>query len=72
MESNKLTLAKVVTPPKAGWKKENEPIAESNTMTLGAVNMEAKTLVGMMRMSIELLEDALILIRSSLQNYLSR
>ena len=58
MESNKLTLAKVATPPKAGWKKENESIAESNTMTLGAVNMEAKTLVGMMRMSIELLEDA--------------
>lgn len=58
MESNKLTLAKVLTGPKAGWKAENAPIAESNDMTLGAVNMEAKTLVGMMRMSIELLEDA--------------
>lgn len=58
MDSNKLTLAKVLTGPKAGWKAENEPIVESNEMSLGAVNLEAKTLIGMMRMSVELLEDA--------------
>ncbi|OAB27856.1 phage major capsid protein [Paenibacillus macquariensis] len=58
MESNKLTLAKVLNGPKVGWKAENATIVESNDTTLGAINLEAKTLVGMMRFSIELLEDA--------------
>ncbi|MBO7744172.1 MULTISPECIES: phage major capsid protein [Paenibacillus] len=57
MESNALTLAKVINGPAVAWKAENAPIAESD-VTFGAADLKAKTLVGMVRLSVELFEDA--------------
>lgn len=57
MDSSKLTIAKVIQDLTPHWKKENEPITESE-MNFGAADFEAKTLVGMCRLSVELLEDA--------------
>lgn len=57
MDSNKMTIARVVDGPTVHWKKENDRITEG-AMSFDAVNLVAKTLVGMARMSVELFEDA--------------
>jgi len=57
MESNTLDLARVTSDPVAGWKAENES-AEFSEMTFGRYRMTARTLVALIRMSVELVEDA--------------
>lgn len=57
MTSNKLTIAKVTGDPTASWKAENAHGTFSD-MTFDAINFEARTLMALVKVSVELLEDA--------------
>lgn len=57
MDSSTLRLAKVLTDPRGYWKPENAAITESD-MTFGPLELKAKTLAALVRVSVELLEDA--------------
>lgn len=57
MDSETLTVARVVEDPTVAWKVENAPITASD-MTFEPVKFQAKTLVGMAKLSVELFEDA--------------
>lgn len=57
MDSQNLTLATVENDPSAFWKEENALTSESE-MTFGALHLSAKTLVCMIRVSLELVQDA--------------
>lgn len=57
MESGELTLARVAQDPVANWKAENAPAVVSD-MTFDAINLRARTLMGIVKLSIELVEDA--------------
>lgn len=57
MESSTLKLGRVVTDPTAYWKQENASGTFSD-MSIGVLNLTARTLVGMTKMSVELVEDA--------------
>lgn len=57
MGSTELTLARIEQDPKAGWKAEHAAATVSD-MTFGAVKLRARTLMGIVKLSIELLEDA--------------
>ncbi len=57
MTSNKLTIARVTGDPSASWKAENAPGTFSD-MTFDALNFNAHTLIALVKVSRELLEDA--------------
>lgn len=57
MTSSSLTMANVTQDPTASWTAENATAAESD-MAFGAIKMYAHTLVCLVRISIELIEDA--------------
>lgn len=57
MDASTLKLAKILTDPVAYWKAENAAITESD-MTFGPLTLTAKTLTALVRVSVELLEDA--------------
>jgi HK97 family phage major capsid protein len=57
VNSNSLTLAKVLTDAGTSWKLENQPAAFQD-MTFGAITLIAKTLVSLATMSVEVIEDA--------------
>jgi HK97 family phage major capsid protein len=58
LDSDKQSFAKWASDPEAGWRAENEPVAESDP-TLSRVVFEPKTLAVIVRASRELLEDSL-------------
>lgn len=58
METAQVTLARVEGDPTAYWRGEHAAITESD-MAFGAINLKARTLAAMVRVSVELLEDAL-------------
>jgi len=66
MESKTLTIAKVVSDPYVSWKAENAAI-NGNDPTFDAVELEAKTLVGLVKFSLELAQDS-----SNIQSILER
>lgn len=57
MDSKTLTLAKVVGDPTAHWKQEGAAITKSD-MSFEKLELSAKTLVAMVDLTIEVLEDA--------------
>jgi HK97 family phage major capsid protein len=57
MDSATLALAKVTKDPTAAWKGENAA-ATASDMNFGRVNLSAKTLVALLKMSVELVEDS--------------
>jgi HK97 family phage major capsid protein len=73
MESNSLTLAKVTADPTPNWKAENAQGTFSDA-TFGKLEFVAKTLVALIKVSVELFEDALNLetvVESSMSQALS-
>lgn len=57
MESSTLKLARVVGDPTAAWKVENAQ-ATASDMTLDSVDLTARTLMSIVKSSVELVEDA--------------
>lgn len=57
MTTNNLTIAKIVSDPQFGFKKELEETTESE-MTFAPVNLKSKTIYGLMKVSLELFESA--------------
>lgn len=57
MDRETLAIARVETDPQASWKLENDPVDETD-MTFGRVELKAKTLLGLIRVSRELLDDS--------------
>ena len=58
LESDKNTIAKLLTDPVATWRAENAPVSESDP-TFGPVVLQPKTLAVIVRASRELVEDSL-------------
>lgn len=58
MDNSELSLAKLDTDPRAVWRHENVAITEDDLMTFSKITLTARTVATMVRMSIELLEDA--------------
>jgi len=57
MESKTLILPKIVKMPATEWKAESEAYAEDVGMTFSGITLEAKTLMALVKMSIELAQD---------------
>lgn len=57
METGTLSLARVVTDPSVSWHGENAALADSDP-TFGAVNLNAKTVVCLVKLSLELAQDS--------------
>jgi HK97 family phage major capsid protein len=57
VNSNSLTLAKLLSDVGVGWKTENQPGSFADA-TFGAITLEARTLMSLASMSIELVEDS--------------
>ena len=57
MEANTLSIAKVASDPVAYWKAENAPATPSD-MSFERITLTARTLVALVKMSVELVEDA--------------
>ena len=57
MESGTLSLARVVTDPTCSWHGENAALADSSP-TFGSVNLAAKTVVCLVKLSLELAQDS--------------
>lgn len=57
METETLAIAKLATDPQAAWTAENASVSESDP-TFARVNLEAKKLIGITRLSRELAEDS--------------
>lgn len=57
METETLAIAKLATDPQAAWTAENGSVSESDP-TFSRVNLEAKKLIGITRLSRELAEDS--------------
>lgn len=57
MDENGLTIARVITDPTAAWKNENAAITASD-MVLDSVVFTARTLLALVKGSVELFEDA--------------
>ena len=57
MESKKVTIPRVTEIPEAEWKGENNEISDYSSMTFEGVDLEAKTLMSIVDLSIELAED---------------
>lgn len=58
MESKTLQIAKIATDPTVTWHAENASISDSDP-TFAAVTLDAKTIVGLTLMSLELAEDSI-------------
>lgn len=58
MTSNTLTISRLAADPSAGWHQENAVIAASDP-TLEAVTLRARTVVAVVKGSVELFEDAI-------------
>lgn len=58
MPSNTLDIAKVTGDPNSSWKAENEVIVPSD-MTFGRIQLRAKTLTALVKMSVEAFEDCM-------------
>ncbi|MDI7245856.1 MAG: phage major capsid protein [Bacillota bacterium] len=58
MESKTLTVPKLAADPTTGWKAEGVAIPEDATTAFEAVTLTSKTLACLVRMSLELFEDA--------------
>lgn len=57
MDSKTLTLAKLTADPTVSWHGENAAITDSDP-TFGAVQLNARTIVGLVKMSVELSQDS--------------
>lgn len=57
MESNTLTLARVTGDPTAAWKAENA-VGSFSDITFGAIELISKSLLALIKTSIEIFEDA--------------
>ena len=57
MEGHTLKLARLTADPSAGWKAENTDASVSD-LNLDAVTLEAKVLMAVVKLSVELVEDA--------------
>lgn len=57
MESNNLTIAKIVSDPVFGFKEELE-VAEESEMSFAPITLKSKTIYGLMKISLELLNSA--------------
>ena len=58
MDTNNLSLARLDSDPKAVWRVENAAIDEDDLMAFYKITLTAHTVAALVRMSIELLEDA--------------
>jgi len=58
MSSETLSIARLASDPQAGWKVENAAIDET-AITFERVVLHAHTLIGVVRASRELIEDAI-------------
>lgn len=58
MESNTLDLAKILQDPTAYWRGENKPITVSD-MSFGKLTLKARTLAALVKVSVEVIEDAM-------------
>lgn len=66
MSTESLSIARVESDPQAKWKVENDTVEETS-MTFGRVALEAKTLIGVIRVSRELLDDS-VNVQQALEN----
>ncbi|TAN84041.1 MAG: phage major capsid protein [Gallionella sp.] len=57
METGQLSIARVLTDPTCSWHGENAALADSDP-TFGAVNLNAKTVVCLVKLSLELAQDS--------------
>lgn len=57
MTSSTLAIAKLTGDPSAEWKPENEPLSAASDMTFDRVQLQAKTLMAVAKVSLELAED---------------
>ena len=57
MESNTLDLAKILEDPTAYWRGENQTITPSD-MSFGKLTLRARTLAALVKVSVEVIEDA--------------
>lgn len=57
LDSNDVTIAKVISDPDPAWRNEHQAIANGD-ITFGAVNFKAKSLAVLVKASFELIEDA--------------
>lgn len=57
MDSKTLTLAKVTADPTISWHNESAAVSDSDP-TFGAVTLNARTVVGLVRLSLELSQDS--------------
>lgn len=57
MEQGKVTIARVTADPTTAWKAENAAVSDSEP-TFGAITLDAKTIVCLVKMSVELAQDA--------------
>lgn len=58
MSDRFLTIAKVIEMPKTEWKKEGEKYAKDLGMTFSGITLEAKTIISILVISLELIQDA--------------
>jgi HK97 family phage major capsid protein len=58
MTTKELTLAKLVAGPSVGWKHENATFPEDTQTNFGACTLRSKLCMGMVRVAIELIQDA--------------
>ncbi|MBA7493070.1 hypothetical protein ES702_03625 [subsurface metagenome] len=59
MESKTLLVPKIVEMPKTEWKGESIKFAEDTDMTFSGIELSAKTLMGLVKISIELAQDGI-------------
>jgi HK97 family phage major capsid protein len=57
METKDVNLAKITKDPVASWKAENQP-ATASDIELGQIALQSRTLVALVKASVELMEDA--------------
>jgi HK97 family phage major capsid protein len=57
METKDVNLAKITKDPVASWKAENQP-ATASDIELGQITLQSRTLVALVKASVELMEDA--------------
>lgn len=57
MDSNELRLAKIVSDPTVSWHAENGALTDSD-VTFGAINLRSKTVACLVKLSLELSQDA--------------
>jgi len=70
MSSNVLDVAKATSDPAAGWKSENAA-ATASDMTFDRIRFQARTLMALVKVSVELMEDSQLL-AGTLENALAQ